>query len=279
MRGRCELHQLALGPGGCVLCRREGPPLAAVPSLAAQVSSTAVLQGAEEGGAPVTADAASAAFATARQVNVQVPGIALLLPLVAAAFYFFAFFAGDESSGPVRPESELSQRGASPPAPVDGHAVLAVADERARPSFRTLVIEEPSPPSQRPLDVPRPQPTAPAATTARTNAGSARAIESTRADAEARELAELRERVDVTVYSTAWCPACRSLRDYLARRGIRATEYDIERNRSARARQRELNPRGGVPTVEIDGQVLVGFSPRSIEAALDRAARARQQRL
>lgn len=201
----------------------------------------------------------------------------LLLPLVAGAFYFFAFFAGSRPAGggsaglPLAsaPEESAQEPAGDRPPLADGAAP-------ASRGFPTLVIEEASAAEPRPLhDAPSEGP-APAA---RSAAASARQLERARKEAEARDLAEVRERVEVVVYSTAWCPACRSLRDYLTKRGIRATEYDIERNRSARARQRELNPRGGVPTMEIDGQVLVGFSPRGIEAALDRAARARLQRL
>lgn len=274
MRGRCERHQLALGPSGCLLCRRE---TATLPNLAAPVNSAADLPGADQGGVPVTAGSASEESAAPRRVSVQVPGFVLLLPLVAAAFYFFAFFAGDESTGAGEPGAALvHRRGASAPPPSSGQTPPAASAESMRSSFQTVVIEEPGP-SAAQLDSAPPGRAASAA--ARSDAASARLIASARKEAEARELAEMRKRVDVVVYSTAWCPACRSLRDYLARRGIRATEHDIERNRAAQARQRELNPRGGVPTVEIDGQVLVGFSPKSIEAALDRAARARQQRL
>jgi glutaredoxin len=122
---------------------------------------------------------------------------------------------------------------------------------------------------------PEPRSVAPA----RAQASSRQALARAQRGAEARELADMRERVSVTVYYTSWCPACRSLRGYLAERGIRSTEYDVEHDRNAKLRQRQLNPRGSVPTVDIEGQVLVGFSPESIEAALNRAARARLQRL
>lgn len=254
--------------------------MAPAPSAGAPVSAGADSPGADDGGVPVTAGTANTASAAPRRIDVQVPGFALVLPLVAGAFYFFAFFAGKEPTGRVSPGAEhATNRGAPAQAIEDGDAPLADAESPRGRGFPTLVIEEPSPAHRRPLDGASPTRTASPAAAARTNAANARQLERARKEAEAHDLARMRERVDVVVYSTAWCPACRSLRDYLVRRGIRATEYDIEHNRSARARQRELNPRGGVPTVEIDGQVLVGFSAKGIEAALDRAARARLQRL
>jgi glutaredoxin len=95
---------------------------------------------------------------------------------------------------------------------------------------------------------------------------------------QARQFAAERERVVVTVYYTEWCPACRSARGYLQQRGIRFEEHDIERDSRARARQRLLNPKGSVPTLLIEDQVLIGFSASRIEKAIDHAARSRLER-
>jgi glutaredoxin len=214
------------------------------------------------------------ASAAPRRLSVRLPGSVLLLPLVAAGFYYFAFFAGNESVASAEPGAVLSSERSAPQ-----QAEPPLLDDGAakRPGLQPLVIEEPQGPERRALDgveaaaapaAPAPSPVA-----------NTRALERVRRESAARELATMRERVNVTVYSTSWCPACRQLRSYLAQHGIRATEYDVERNRGASVRQRQLNPRGSVPTVEVDDQVLVGFSPESLEDALDRAARARLERL
>lgn len=103
------------------------------------------------------------------------------------------------------------------------------------------------------------------------------------AEAERRETAQLelaraRDQVEVVVYYAQWCGYCTKARAYLAQRGIRSVEHDVDSDTSASGRHRRLNPRGSVPTIDIDGQVLVGFSERSIERALERAARARLSR-
>jgi glutaredoxin len=79
------------------------------------------------------------------------------------------------------------------------------------------------------------------------------------------------------MYSTTWCGVCRSARAYLNANNMRYTEYDVEANAAARAEHRRLNPAGGVPTFDIGGEVLVGFSDRGFERALDAAA-ARDER-
>lgn len=246
-----------------------------LPIVKTPVSLAADQPGMDESGVPVTTGRSEAESAP-RRVSVQVPGSVLLLPLMAGAFYFFAFFAGNEPAGSSGPSVEPAGALARSQEPMKEPSLRADGTTPASRDFSTLLIEEPPPTELRSPAGASPERPAPGASSA---AASARQLDRARKEAEARDLAEMRERVEVVVYSTTWCPACRSLRDYLVKRGIRATEYDIERNRSAQARQRELNPRGGVPTVEIDGQVLVGFSARGIEAALDRAARARLQRL
>jgi hypothetical protein len=46
----------------------------------------------------------------------------------------------------------------------------------------------------------------------------------------------------------------------------------------ARCELRRLNPRGSVPAFDIDGAVLVAFSPGAVKAAVRRAAEARVAR-
>lgn len=55
-------------------------------------------------------------------------------------------------------------------------------------------------------------------------------------------------------------------------------EHDIEQSESAALIMRRLNPKGSIPTIDIDGAVLVGFSPQSIENAITRAAQVHAQR-
>lgn len=85
-------------------------------------------------------------------------------------------------------------------------------------------------------------------------------------------LAAMRGEVDITMYSTSWCGYCRAARRYLDEHDIHYVDRDIERDARARARMEAINPRGGVPTFEIDGEPLVGFSERGLSAAIDRAA-------
>ena len=64
---------------------------------------------------------------------------------------------------------------------------------------------------------------------------------------EMRPAFERKRKADVVLYTTSWCPYCRRARDYLRSRGIDFVEYDIEKDREAAIRKRQLDNRGGVP--------------------------------
>lgn len=90
--------------------------------------------------------------------------------------------------------------------------------------------------------------------------------------------ARARSDVRIIMYSTRWCGVCAKARRYFKENGIRVAEYDVDRDRTARARHRQLNPSGSVPTFEIDDVVITGFSKDYFEQALDTATSRRVER-
>jgi glutaredoxin len=88
-------------------------------------------------------------------------------------------------------------------------------------------------------------------------------------------LSSARRNVSIIMYSTSWCGVCSRARAYMQQQNIPFTDLDVEHDAAAHERQRALNPRGGVPTISIDDDVLVGFSPESLEYRINRAARRR----
>lgn len=78
----------------------------------------------------------------------------------------------------------------------------------------------------------------------------------------------------VKVYSATWCPYCKSLKKFLAEKGISAsiTEVDLlpkaEQER-AQAEMRRLTGRVSYPTVVIGNSAVAGFSPQWILKTLE----------
>jgi glutaredoxin len=85
---------------------------------------------------------------------------------------------------------------------------------------------------------------------------------------ESRQSLERKKKADVVLYTTSWCPYCRKARDYFRSRGIDFTEYDIEKDKEAAVRKRQLDGIGGVPFAVINGRFVRGFSASAYDKAL-----------
>jgi glutaredoxin-like YruB-family protein len=79
--------------------------------------------------------------------------------------------------------------------------------------------------------------------------------------------------VPIVMFSTNWCGVCKRARQYFEEQGIPFTEYDVDRNAQARNEYLLLDRRRSVPTIKIGDRVVVGFSPASVEAAIQAAGR------
>ena len=73
----------------------------------------------------------------------------------------------------------------------------------------------------------------------------------------------------VEVFVTDWCPHCRDLEAYLQKERIRFRKYDIEKSAKGKRILKEIGGDGGVPVTRIGDQVIRGFKPEEIEAALN----------
>ena len=74
---------------------------------------------------------------------------------------------------------------------------------------------------------------------------------------------------DVIMYCTPWCPDCRRARAYLAEKGIKYTEVDISKDRTAAAKVRGW-ARGfeTTPTFDIKGTIIVDFDQAKLAKAV-----------
>lgn len=74
---------------------------------------------------------------------------------------------------------------------------------------------------------------------------------------------------DVTMFSTAWCGYCRRLKRQMEQAGISFTEVDLDDDPSHDAKI--IATTGGyrtVPTLDVNGRLLVNPTLREVEAAL-----------
>lgn len=71
----------------------------------------------------------------------------------------------------------------------------------------------------------------------------------------------------VVMLATTWCGYCRKMREYFAAKGIAYTEFDVEKDAKGREWFRELGGRG-VPVVMVGAEVIHGYDPDGVSAAL-----------
>jgi glutaredoxin len=74
----------------------------------------------------------------------------------------------------------------------------------------------------------------------------------------------------IDIYTSASCGYCRTLKRYLAARDLAYVEHNINATQETRAAFYAMGGRG-TPLVLIGGQMIHGFNPLRIEAALDEA--------
>ncbi|MCD6500651.1 thioredoxin family protein [bacterium] len=72
----------------------------------------------------------------------------------------------------------------------------------------------------------------------------------------------------VKVYSTPICPYCVALKEFLKEHNIEFEEIDVSQNQQAAKEIVEKTGQMGVPVVEVDGQVVVGFDREKISKLL-----------
>lgn len=73
----------------------------------------------------------------------------------------------------------------------------------------------------------------------------------------------------VKIYSTPTCPYCVTLKEFLREHNIEFEEIDVSQNETGLKEMIEKSGQMGVPVIEIDGQIVVGFDRARIEELLE----------
>ncbi|HIG95522.1 TPA: NrdH-redoxin [Candidatus Woesearchaeota archaeon] len=73
---------------------------------------------------------------------------------------------------------------------------------------------------------------------------------------------------NVIVYSTSHCPYCIKLKDFLKENNVKYVEYNVEEDKDKANEMVEKSGQMGVPVIDIDGTVIVGFDKQAVAKAL-----------
>ena len=72
----------------------------------------------------------------------------------------------------------------------------------------------------------------------------------------------------VKVFSTPACPFCVALKEFLKENKIEFEDLDVAENEMARDEMIEKSGQMGVPVIEIDGEIVIGFDQGKIKKLL-----------
>ncbi|MGC8783887.1 MAG: glutaredoxin family protein [Armatimonadota bacterium] len=72
----------------------------------------------------------------------------------------------------------------------------------------------------------------------------------------------------VIVFSTPNCPYCNMAKRYLRERGIRFRDVDVSRDPAAARDMVRRSGQQGVPVIDINGKIVVGFDRAKINQLL-----------
>ena len=74
--------------------------------------------------------------------------------------------------------------------------------------------------------------------------------------------------MSVNVYSTSSCPYCTLVKNYLREKKVAYQDFDVGRDKRRADEMVRKSGQMGVPVVEINGRVIIGFNKAEIDKAL-----------
>jgi glutaredoxin-like YruB-family protein len=72
----------------------------------------------------------------------------------------------------------------------------------------------------------------------------------------------------VIIYSTPSCSYCASAKEFFKKNNIAFEDLDIASNAKAREEMIQKSGQMGVPVIDIDGQIIVGFQEETLKTLL-----------
>ncbi|MCK9266322.1 glutaredoxin family protein [bacterium] len=74
----------------------------------------------------------------------------------------------------------------------------------------------------------------------------------------------------IKIYATATCPYCKMAKSYLDENKLSYEYFDVGASPEKRKEMVEKSEQMGVPVIDIDGKIIVGFDKTAIKEALEK---------
>jgi len=73
----------------------------------------------------------------------------------------------------------------------------------------------------------------------------------------------------IVIYSTPTCPYCDLAKNYLKDNNVEFESIDVSNDQDAAKKMIDKSGQMGVPQIEIDGEIIVGFDKEEIDKKLN----------
>ena len=73
---------------------------------------------------------------------------------------------------------------------------------------------------------------------------------------------------EVRVYSTVTCPYCVRVKQFLKENNIAYQDFDVSKDQAKAEEMIQKSGQMGVPVLDIDGEIIIGFDKDAIKHAL-----------
>jgi glutaredoxin 3 len=78
--------------------------------------------------------------------------------------------------------------------------------------------------------------------------------------------------MNIKVYSTKTCPYCKLTKEFLTEKKIAFTDIDVAEDPAAANEMVKKSGQMGVPVIDIEGTIIVGWNKSALEEAIAKVA-------
>lgn len=74
---------------------------------------------------------------------------------------------------------------------------------------------------------------------------------------------------NVIIYTTTNCPYCKTTKEFFKENNVKYKEINVEEDEKAAHEMVKKSGQLGVPVIDIDGQIIIGFDKPALKKALE----------
>jgi len=72
----------------------------------------------------------------------------------------------------------------------------------------------------------------------------------------------------IKLYTTPWCVYCKMTKEFFSKNNIQYQEFDVAADEQARNEMVQKSGQMGVPVIDVDGKIIIGFDQPRLKEAL-----------